>query len=133
MALGSGGLTGVGLGEGGSENGFICLPVIQTFIFSIIGEELGFIGAVLVVLLIAFIVWRGIMIAVKAPDMYTSLLALGLISSIAIQSIINLGVVTGLLPVTGVTLPFVSYGGTSLVVSLGMIGILLNISCYTEK
>ena len=73
------------------------------------------------------------MIAVKAPDMYTSLLALGIISSIAIQSIINLGVVTGLLPVTGVTLPFVSYGGTSLVVSMGMIGILLNISCYNEK
>ena len=132
MALGSGGLTGVGLGEGGSK--WFYLPARHTdFIFSIIGEELGFIGATLVVLLIAFIVWRGIMIAVKAPDMYTSLLALGIISSIAIQSIINLGVVTGLLPVTGVTLPFVSYGGTSLVVSMGMIGILLNISCYSEK
>ena len=132
MALGSGSLTGVGLGEGGSK--WFYLPARHTdFIFSIIGEELGFIGALLVVLLIAFIVWRGIMIAVKAPDTYTSLLALGIISSIAIQSIINLGVVTGLLPVTGVTLPFVSYGGTSMVVSMAMVGILLNVSCYIEK
>ena len=90
-------------------------------------------GAAFVVLLIAFIVWRGILISVKAPDMYTSLLALGLISSIGIQSLINLGVVTGLLPVTGVTLPFVSYGGTSMVVSMGIIGMLLNISCYAQK
>lgn len=132
MALGSGGLTGVGLGQGGSK--WFYLPARHTdYIFSIIGEELGFIGATFVVLLIAFIIWRGLMIAVKAPDMYTSLLALGLIGCIAIQSLVNLGVVTGLLPVTGVTLPFVSYGGTSMVVSLCMVGILLNISCYAEK
>lgn len=132
MALGSGGLTGVGLGEGGSK--WFYLPERHTdFIFSVIGEELGFLGAALVVLLIALIIWRGLMIAVKAPDMYTSLLALGLIGSIAIQSLVNLGVVTGLLPVTGVTLPFVSYGGTSLVVSMAITGILLNISRYIEK
>ena len=132
MALGSGGLTGVGLGQGGSK--WFYLPARHTdYIFSIIGEELGFLGATFVVLLIAFIVWRGLMIAVKAPDMYTSLLALGLIGFIGIQALVNLGVVTGLLPVTGVTLPFVSYGGTSMVVSLCMVGILLNISCYTEK
>lgn len=132
MALGSGGLTGVGLGQGGSK--WFYLPARHTdYIFSIIGEELGFLGATFVVLLIAFIVWRGLMIAVKAPDMYTSLLSLGLISCIGIQSLVNLGVVTGLLPVTGVTLPFVSYGGTSMVVCLCMVGILLNISCYAEK
>ena len=132
MALGSGGISGVGLGSGGSK--WFYLPERHTdFIFSIIGEELGFLGAAFVVLLIAFIVWRGILISVKAPDMYTSLLALGLISSIGIQSLINLGVVTGLLPVTGVTLPFVSYGGTSMVVSMGIIGMLLNISCYAQK
>ncbi|MBQ1502201.1 MAG: putative lipid II flippase FtsW [Firmicutes bacterium] len=132
MALGSGGLTGVGLGNGGSK--WFYLPERHTdFIFSIIGEELGLLGAVFVVLLIAFIVWRGILIAVKAPDMYTSLLAFGLIGCIGLQSLVNLGVVTGLLPVTGVTLPFVSYGGTSMVVSMGIIGMLLNISCYARK
>ncbi len=132
MALGSGGLNGVGLGAGGSK--WLYLPARHTdFIFSITGEELGFLGATFVVLLIAFIVWRGLMVSVKAPDMYTSLLALGIIVSIALQSFINLGVATGLLPVTGVTLPFVSYGGTSMVVSLAMVGVLLNISCYAEK
>jgi cell division protein FtsW len=132
MALGSGGLNGVGLGAGGSK--WLYLPARHTdFIFSIIGEELGFLGAGFVVLLIAFIVWRGLMISVKVPDLYTSLLSLGIVMTIAIQSLINLGVVTGLLPVTGITLPFVSYGGTSMVVSLAMIGVLLNISCYTEQ
>lgn len=79
-------------------------------------------------LLIAFIIWRGILVAVKAPDNYSALLAIGLISCIGVQSIVNLFVCTGLFPVTGVTLPFVSYGGTSLVVSMTMIGMLLNIS-----
>ena len=93
---------------------------------------MGFIGALFVLLLIVFILWRGIMIAVKAPNTYTSLLAIGMVSSLGIQSMLNLGVCTGLLPVTGVTLPFVSYGGTSLVVSMTMIGILLNISRHID-
>lgn len=132
MAIGSGGLTGVGLGSGGGK--WFYLPAQHTdFIFSIICEEVGFLGASFVVLLILFIVWRGIMIAVKAPSVYSSLLAIGLISSIGIQSVMNLGVATGLLPVTGITLPFVSYGGTSLIVSMIMIGMLLNISRDTNK
>lgn len=131
MAIGSGGLTGVGLGSGGSK--WYYLPERHTdFIFSVLCEEMGFIGALFVLLLIVFILWRGIMIAVKAPNTYTSLLAIGMVSSLGIQSMLNLGVCTGLLPVTGVTLPFVSYGGTSLVVSMTMIGILLNISRHID-
>jgi len=132
MALGSGGLTGVGLGDGGSK--WFYLPERHTdFIFSIIGEELGFLGAVFVILLIVFIVWRGILIAIKAPDMFCTMLALGIICSIAVQSLINLCVVTGLMPVTGVTLPFVSYGGTSMIVCMSIVGILLKISCYCRR
>lgn len=131
MAIGSGGLTGVGLGSGGSK--WYYLPERHTdFIFSVLCEEMGFLGALFVLLLIVFILWRGIMIAVKAPNTYTSLLAIGLVGSLGVQSVINLGVCTGLLPVTGVTLPFVSYGGTSLVVSMVMIGMLLNISRYID-
>lgn len=131
-AIGSGGLTGVGLGSGGSK--WFYLPERHTdFIFSVLCEEMGFLGAVFVILLVVFIIWRGVMIAVKAPNTYASLLSLGLISSIAVQSLVNLGVVTGLVPVTGITLPFVSYGGTSLVVSMIMVGMLLNISRYVER
>ncbi len=132
MAIGSGGLTGVGLGSGGSK--WFYLPERHTdFIFSVLCEELGFIGGVIVILIIAFIVWRGVTVAIKAPTTYTTLLSIGLIGSLGVQSIVNLGVCTGLLPVTGVTLPFMSYGGTSLVVSMAMIGILLNISRQSNR
>lgn len=132
MTIGSGGFTGVGLGAGGGK--WYYLPEEHTdFIFSMICEETGFLGASFLVLLIMFVVWRGIMIAVKAPSLYTSLLAMGLIGSIAVQSIINLSVATGLFPVTGITLPFISYGGTSLIVSMTMIGMLLNISRDIKK
>ena len=132
LALGSGGFTGVGLGSGGSK--WFYLPARHTdFIFSVLGEEVGFFGALLVILLLAFVVWRGVMIAVKVKSLYASLLSMGLISAIAVQAIINLGVVTGLVPVTGITLPFISYGGTSLVVSMAMVGMLLNISRYVER
>ena len=132
MAIGSGGLTGVGLGSGGSK--WYYLPERHTdFIFSVLSEELGFIGGLVVILIIGFIVWRGVMVAIKAPTTYTTLLSIGLIGSLGVQSIVNLGVCTGLLPVTGVTLPFMSYGGTSLVVSMTMIGILLNISKNSNR
>ena len=132
MAIGSGGFSGVGLGSGGSK--WYYLPERHTdFIFSVTCEELGFIGAVCMVLLIMFILWRGVMIAVKVPNLYASLLSLGITASLSVQSLINLGVCTGLLPVTGVTLPFVSYGGTSLVISMTMIGMLLNMSRYINK
>ncbi|MDO4732361.1 MAG: putative lipid II flippase FtsW [Bacillota bacterium] len=132
LALGSGGLTGVGLGNGGSK--WFYLPARHTdFIFSVLGEELGFLGCLVVIILFTLLIWRGVLIAVRAKDLYSSLLAIGLISAIGIQTFINLGVSTGLLPVTGVTLPLISYGGTSLVVSLTMIGILMNISRRTAR
>ena len=127
LALGNGGLTGVGLGAGGSK--WYYLPEQHNdFIFSVLGEELGFIGAILVIFLFVLLFWRGLTVAAHTEDCFTSLLALGLTASLGVQTIINLGVVTGLLPVTGVTLPFISYGGSSLIVSLIAVGLLLNIS-----
>ncbi|MGV3466830.1 MAG: FtsW/RodA/SpoVE family cell cycle protein, partial [Heyndrickxia sp.] len=102
------------------------------FIFSILAEELEFIGVTLVLLLFALLLWRGIRIALGAPDLYGSFLAVGIISMIAIQVMINIGVVTGLMPVTGITLPFLSYGGSSLTLMLFAVGVLLNISRYSR-
>lgn len=127
LALGNGGLSGTGLGAGGSK--WYYLPESHNdFIFSVLGEELGFIGAAVVILLFVLLLWRGLRVAAHTEDTFASLLALGLTSSLAVQTLINLGVVTGLLPVTGVTLPVISYGGSSLVVSLAAVGLLLNIS-----
>ena len=122
------------MGLGNSRQKFLHLPERHTdFIFAIIGEELGFIGAFLVLSLFFLFVWRGFRIAVLAPNKFGSLLAVGLTSIIAVQSVINIGVVTGSLPVTGITLPFISYGGSSLVFSLIGVGILLNISKFIKK
>lgn len=130
-ALGPGGLFGVGLGR--SRQKFFYLPEPHSdFIFAIIGEELGFIGAVTVLLLFFLLFWRGFKIAVTAPDMYSSLLASGLTAMIALQVIINVGVVTGSVPVTGINLPLISSGGSSLFFTLCSIGILLNISKYVR-
>ncbi|SJZ35532.1 stage V sporulation protein E [Selenihalanaerobacter shriftii] len=129
-ALGSGGLFGVGIGQ--SRQKFFYLPEPGTdFIFAIIGEELGFIGAMVVVFLFFLFAWRGLKIAIEAPDLFGSLLAVGITTMITIQAIINIGVVTGSMPVTGITLPFISYGGSSLVIMLSGVGILLNISRYS--
>jgi len=126
-AIGSGGLFGLGLGQ--SRQKFLYLPENHTdFIFAIIGEELGFIGASLVILLFILFIWRGMKIAVTAQDPFASLLATGITAWIGVQAIINIGVVTGSLPVTGIPLPFISFGGSSMVVNLLMIGILVNIS-----
>lgn len=130
-AIGPGGLFGLGLGE--SRQKFFYLPEPQTdFIFSILAEELGFIGGSFVILLFAMLLWRGIRIALGAPDLFGSFLAIGIISMIAIQVMINIGVVTGLMPVTGITLPFLSYGGSSLTIILMAVGVLLNISRYAR-
>lgn len=127
LALGPGGLFGLGLGQ--SRQKFLYLPENHTdFIFAMIGEELGFVGAVIVVLLFFLVAWRGYKVAMGAPDAFTGLLAVGLTSMVIIQAMINMGVVSGLLPVTGITLPFLSYGGTSLVFSMIGAGVLLNIS-----
>ncbi len=131
LALGSGGLTGVGLGAGGAK--WYYLPERHTdFIFAIIGEELGLLGAVFLVVLFMMFTWRGLDIAWHTKDSFGSYLALGLTMMISLQALVNLAVVVGLLPVTGITLPFISYGGSSLVVSLWAIGLLLNISRYAE-
>lgn len=130
-AIGPGGLFGLGLGE--SRQKFFYLPEPQTdFIFAIIAEELGFIGGTFVLILFSLLLWRGMRIAFGAPDLYGSLLATGIIAMVAIQVMINIGVVTGLMPVTGITLPFLSYGGSSLTLMLMAIGVLLNISRYSR-
>lgn len=127
IALGMGGLTGVGLGN--SLQKYAYLPENTTdSIFAIIGEELGFVGAVGLVAVFALLFWRGFLIAGGAKDNYGRLLASGITSFLAVQTIINLGAQTALIPLTGVPLPFISYGGSSLIVDLCAIGILLNIS-----
>lgn len=103
------------------------------FIFAVLAEELGFIGCALVILLFAVFIWRGIITAMKAPDMFGSLLACGITALIGLQAIINIAVVTSSMPVTGIALPFFSYGGTSLVILLCTVGILLNISRQINK
>lgn len=130
-AIGPGGLFGQGLGQ--SRQKFFYLPEPQTdFIFAILAEELGFIGGSLVILLFGLLLWRGVRIALGAPDLYGSFLAIGIITMVAIQVMINIGVVTGLMPVTGITLPFLSYGGSSLTLMLMAMGVLLNVSRYSK-
>jgi len=127
FAVSSGGLFGVGLGN--SIQKLYYLPFQHTdFIFSVICEEWGFIGASIVVGLFGLLAWRGFSIAQAAPTRFGRMLAFGLTMAIILQALINICVTIGLMPVTGVTLPLISYGGTSMMVTLGMIGILLNIS-----
>ncbi len=131
-AIGSGGLFGLGLGQ--SRQKFLYLPEPQNdFIFSIICEELGFIGAVLVVVLFVALIWKGIQIAIKAPDTFSSMLVTGIISLIAVQVILNIAVVTSSMPATGIPLPFFSYGGTSLVILLAGMGMILNVTRHINK
>jgi cell division protein FtsW len=130
-ALGPGHIFGLGLGR--SRQKLFYLPEPQNdFIFAVIGEELGFIGAVTVLLLYLAFIWRGFQIALKAPDFFGSLLAAGITFVIAIQALINVAVVTGSLPVTGINLPLISAGGSSVFFTLLGIGILLNISKYAR-
>jgi cell division protein FtsW len=131
-ALGSGGLLGVGLGQ--SRQKFFYIPEsYNDFIFSIIGEELGLIGTIFVLSLYGILIWRGITASLNARDVFGSYLAAGITALIAIQTFINIGVVTSSIPATGITLPLISFGGTSLVFYMAGLGILLNISRYTEK
>lgn len=126
-ALGSGGIFGRGLGESRAKLFFLPEPY-NDFIFAIIGEELGLLGGLLVVGLFAYLLYVGYSIACRAPDRFGMLLAAGITFTIAAQAAINVGVATGILPVTGLTLPFISYGGSSLIVSSAMTGTLLNIA-----
>jgi len=127
LAFGKGGFWGLGLGEGRQK--LFYLPEPHTdFIFSVVGEELGFIGATAVVVLFAVLVWRGFRIAQRCREPFRRYLAFGVTLGIAVQALINMGVVMGMLPTKGLALPFVSMGGSSLVMNLMMVGILLNLS-----
>ena len=131
-AIGSGGLFGVGLGQ--SKQKYLYIPEPHNdFIFAIIAEELGFVGCLVVISLFAIFIWRGILIAMKAPDMFGSLIAVGITSLVGIQAIINIAVVTSSMPATGMSLPFFSYGGTALLILLCSMGVLLNISRAGSK
>src|SRR5699024_5446207 len=130
-AIGPGGLMGVGLGN--SLQKYFYLPEPQTdFIFAILGEELGFIGGTIVIVLFFVLFWRGIKVALQAPDNFGCYMALGIVAMLSIQVMINISVVIGLIPVTGITLPFLSYGGSSLTLTLCSAGLLLNISRYSQ-
>jgi len=132
FALGSGGWLGVGIGK--SRQKYQYLPEANTdSIFAIIGEEVGFIGAIFVVVSFLFLVWRGFKIAKGAADPFGKLLALGISSWVGIQTIINLAAMVAILPLTGVPLPLVSYGGSSLIILLSAFGILLNISKHRSE
>ena len=127
IALGSGGWTGVGLGA--SRQKWMYVPNAHTdFIFAILGEELGLIGEVIVLIAFGLLLHAGLRVAARAGDVFGRLLAAGVVAWFGVQILVNLGAVTGLLPITGVPLPFLSYGGSSLVVSLAAVGILVNIA-----
>ncbi len=131
IAIGSGGITGLGLAQ--SRQKFSSLPEQYTdFIFAIICEELGFLGAITVIFLFMALLWRGIYIARRAPDLFGFLLAGGITFYVFVQASINISVVLNIVPVTGVPLPFISYGGCSLLVTLSSMGILLNVSRYSR-
>ena len=131
-AIGSGGLFGTGLGD--SKQKYLYLPEPHNdFIFSVLAEELGFVGCLVVFLLFAVFIWRGVLIAMKAPDMFGSLVAIGITTLVGIQAIINIAVVTSSMPATGMQLPFFSYGGTALFILLCEVGVLLSISRAGNK
>ena len=131
-ALGAGGLFGVGLFN--SRQKYLFLPFAESdFIFSVIGEELGWFGCLIVMLIYGVIIWRGILIALRASSRFDSYLAAGITSVIAVQTILNIAVVTGSIPPTGLPLPFISAGGTSLVMFMSGVGILERIAAKSHK
>jgi len=131
IAVGTGGLFGQGLMDGRQKMRF--LPEAHTdFIFALVCEELGFIVATLVVIAFGVLLWRGVLVALRAPDRFGSYLAVGITAMIVCQALMNLGVVLALLPTKGMPLPFVSYGGSAMIVALASSGILLNVSQHAE-
>jgi cell division protein FtsW len=131
-ALGAGGIFGQGLNN--SRQKLLYLTYGESdFVFAIVGEERGFIGAALIMLLYIFIVYRGIRVALRCKDRFGSLLAAGISTVFALQVLVNIGVVTGAMPTTGQALPFISSGGTSLLIFMSAMGVLLNISRHTSE
>lgn len=129
-AIGSGGFFGLGLGNSRQKFSYVSQPQ-NDFIYTIVCEELGFIGAVAVIVLFGILVWRGFVIAMRSPDRFTQLVAIGISSKTALQVLLNIAVVTNSIPNTGISLPFFSYGGSAIVVQLAEMGTLLAISRYT--
>ncbi len=132
LALGSGGWLGLGLGNSRQKTGWLPLPQIDS-IFAIMGEELGFIACAIVLVLFLFLAFRGFRLARRTQDMYGSLLATGITTWLVLQAMINIGSTTGSIPYTGVPLPFISYGGSSFIIAMAAVGVLLNISRYTVE
>ncbi len=132
LALGSGGWFGLGLGASRQKTGYLPLPFTDS-ILAILGEELGFIGCTLVVMLFLFLAFRGFRLARRTQDIYGALLATGITTWLVLQAMINVGATTASIPYTGVPLPFISYGGSSLVISLAAVGVLLNISRFIQE
>jgi len=132
VCFGNGGLTGLGLGNSKQKLHFLPQPFTD-FIYAILGEELGFIGAGLIILLFLIILWRGAWIALNAPDQEGKLLAIGITSSLTIYAFVNIAITVNLLPITGITLPFISYGGSSLIMNFVGVGMLLNISRHQKR
>lgn len=131
-AIGSGGFFGVGLGQSLQKHMFVSMPQ-NDFIFAIICEELGFVGAVVTIGLFIAFLWRGIVIANNAPDTFSKLVVVGIVSKVALQAVLNMAVVTNTIPNTGISLPFFSYGGSSLLILLVEMGIVLSISRYSYQ
>lgn len=130
MAIGSGGVFGVGIGN--SRQKHLYLPEAQNdFVFSVVCEELGLVGATLIILVFVLLVWRGYVIAMRCRDRFGTMLAVGLVTQVAVQTILNIAVVTNTVPNTGISLPFFSYGGTSLMMLLGQMGFVLSVSRQT--
>jgi cell division protein FtsW len=127
IAIGSGGWTGVGWGMSLQKYGFLPQPLTDS-IFAILAQETGFLGSLVFLLLMALLIWRGFKIAKKAPDLFSQLLAYGVTFWLGLQTLVNVGSMVGILPLTGIPLPFLSYGGSALIAELIGIGILLNIS-----
>jgi cell division protein FtsW len=131
IAVGTGGLTGVGLGEGRQKLFYLPYPY-SDFIFGVIGEELGLVGSAAVVLAFVVLLWRGLRAAWGAPDDFGRFLAVGLTLSIVLQAFINISVTLGLLPTKGIPLPFISAGGSSLVLTLLAVGVVANVSQHAD-
>lgn len=131
-AIGSGGALGVGLGASRQKYSYVS-EAQNDFIFTIWCEEMGFVGAVVLIVLFLLFIWRGYVIAMRAPDTFSALLVFGIISQVGIQAFLNIGVVTDVLPNTGIALPFFSYGGTSLIILLAEMGIVLSVSKHSYQ
>lgn len=130
LAIGSGGFFGLGLGQSRQKFNYLPEPVTDS-IFAVIGEEIGFFGVSIIVFLFLLFAWRGLRIASSAPDVFGKLVSVGIVSWIVFQAFINMSAISGLIPLTGIPLPFISYGGTSLAVILASVGILLNVSKHS--